>query len=118
MNYLILFLIIVLTLEIIIKTNFFDLIKSLLKFTQKAVGIILNKNISDNWKEKIIPKYSLIMMRLSFSLLIILLIIISLIFIAGLLFKDFAFLIFSLQGIIASILFAFGYSYFKKFSKK
>ena len=64
MNHLILLIICLLSVEIFIRSNYLSLIKSLTKVSNKAIHIISNKNISDHWKENIIPKYSLQMMNI------------------------------------------------------
>ena len=82
--------------------------------SKKAISTILNKNISDHWKENIIPKYSLQMMKYSMQMLLILFLIIFIFFIADNLFSGiFAFLL-SWNGIIESILIAFSYAYIRK----
>ena len=114
MNHLILLIICFLSVEILIRSNYFNLIKSLNNVSKKAIYIILNKNISDHWKENIIPKYSLQMMKYSLQMLLILFLIIFIFFIADNLFSGiFAFLL-SWNGIIESILIAFSYAYIRK----
>ena len=114
MNYLILGLIIILSIEIIIRTKYMNLVNSLFKSIIKAKKIILNKNVSDHWKEKVVPKYSLKMLKISFSMLIVFFMIFALFFLASLFFSEFTIFIFSLRGILISILFGFIYLYFKK----
>ena len=118
MNFLILCLLIVVSAEILIHYNYIFLVNSLIKLNIKAYQIIVNKKVSDNWKEKIVPEYSLRMIKISLAMLLIALIIILLFFITGLLFIDFRNFIFSFQGIMASILLAFGYVYLKNLFKK
>ena len=114
MNHLILLIICFLSVEIFIRSNYRNLIRSLKKVSKKAIYIILNKNISDHWKENIIPKYSLQMMKYSLQMLLILFLIIFIFFIADNLFSGiFAFLL-SWNGIIESILIAFSYIYIRK----
>ena len=117
MNYLILIIIIIISTEIVIKLNFLYLINSLFKSFSKANKLILNKKVSDHWKEKTIPQYSLMMMRNSIIILLIF-IIIFLLFLVTNIFKD-NFLIFalSLRGLVSSILFGFSYVYLKKLVK-
>ena len=114
MNHLILLIICFLSVEIFIRSNYLNLIRSLKNVSKKAIYIILNKNISDHWKENIIPKYSLQMMTYSLQMLLILFLIIFIFFIADNLFSGiFAFLL-SWNGIIESILIAFSYTYIRK----
>ena len=102
-----------LSVEIFIRSNYLTLIKSLTKVSKKAIYVILNKNISDHWKENIIPKYSLQMMNYSLQMLLILLLIIF-IFVSGdKFFSGFLDLTISLNGIIESTFFAFIYAYIR-----
>ena len=114
MNHLILFLICFLSVELFIISNYITLIKSIINVSKKAIHIILNKNISDHWKENIIPKYSLQMMKYSMQMLLILFLIIFIFVIADKLFSGFLAFTFSWNGIIESILIAFSYAYIRK----
>ena len=114
MNHLILFVICLSSVEIFIRSNYLSLINSTIKVSKKAISIILNKNISDHWKEYIIPKYSLQMMKYSMQMLLIIFLIIFIFVIADNLFSGFLAFIFSWNGIIESILLAFSYAYIRK----
>ena len=114
MNHLILFVICLLFVEIFIRSNYISLIKSLVEVSKKAINIISNKNISDHWKESIIPKYSLQMMKYSMQMLLILFLIIFIFVVADNLFSGFLAFTFSWNGIIESILLAFSYAYIRK----
>ena len=114
MNHLILFIICFLTVEIFIRSNYLPLINSTINVSKKAISTILNKNISDHWKENIIPKYSLQMMKYSMQMLLILLLIIFIFVIADNLFRGFLIFTFSWNGIIESLLLAFSYAYIRK----
>ena len=114
MNHLILFAICLVPVEIFIRSNYISLIKSLVEVSKKAISIISNKNISDHWKENIIPKYSLKMMNYSMQMLLILFLIIFIFVIADNLFSGFLAFTFSWNGIIESILIAFSYAYIRK----
>tara|TARA_B100000131_G_C17705706_1_gene446592 strand:- start:112 stop:468 length:357 start_codon:yes stop_codon:yes gene_type:complete len=118
MNFFILFLLIVLSAEILIQSKYILLFNSLIKLNIKAYKIIVNKNVSDNWKEKIIPEYSLRMIKISLAMLLNLVFIILLFFMTSLFVMDFLTFVFSLKGIMASILFSFGYVYLKNLFKK
>jgi ABC-type uncharacterized transport system permease subunit len=82
--------------------------------TKKVTNIIPKNNISDHWKEKVIPVYALRIMKYSLQILLILLLIISLFFIVGFFLNDFLASTLSLVGIIESMVFAFGYVYLRK----
>ena len=114
MNNLILFVLCFLSVEIFIRSNYVPLMNSTINVSKKAISTILNKNISDHWKEYIIPKYSLQMMKYSMQMLLILFLIIFIFVIADKLFSGFLAFTFSLNGIIESILIAFSYAYIRK----
>ena len=114
MNHLILCIICFLSVEIFIRSNYILLLNSTFKFSKKATSTILNKNISDHWKEKIIPKYSLQMMKCSLQMLIILFSIIFIFVIGNYFLIGFLKFTLSWHGLIASILFAFSYVYIRK----
>ena len=114
MNRLILLFICFLSVEIFIRSNYISLIKSLVEVSKKAISIISNKNISDHWKENIIPKYSLQMMKYSLQMLLVLFVIIFIFVIADNLFTGIIAFAFSLNGIIEYVLIAFSYAYIRK----
>ena len=114
MNHLNLFVICFLSVEIILRSNYISLITSTINVSKKAISIILNKNISDHWKEYIIPKYSIQMMKYSLQMLIVLFLIIFIFVIADKLLSGFLSFTFSIKGIIESILIAFSYAYIRK----
>jgi len=113
-NHLILFIICLFSVEIFFRSNYIPLIKKTSKITKKAIYIILNKNISDHWKENIVPKYSLQMMKYSLQMLLILFLIIFIFIIAENLFSGFLAFMFSWNGIIESIIITFTYAYIRK----
>ena len=114
MNHLILFFLCLFSVEIFIRSNYVTLINSTIRVSKKAIFTILNKNISDHWKENIIPKYSLQMMKYSIQMLLILFLIIFIFVIADNLFSGFLAFTFSWNGIIESIMIAFIYAYIRK----
>ena len=114
MNHLILFIICLFSTEILIRSNYISLVNLTIKVSKKATHTISNKNISDHWKENIIPKYSLQMMKYSMQMLLIILLIIFIFVIADNLSNGFLDFTFSWNGIIESILLAFSYAYIRK----
>ena len=114
MNHLILLIICSFSVEIFIRSNYISLVKLIINVSKKAIYIISNKNISDHWKENIIPKYSLQMMKYSLQMLLIFFLIIFIFLLADNLFIGFLEFTFSLNGIIESILFAFSYAFIRK----
>ena len=114
MKHFILFILCVLSVELLIRSNYFVLISSTIKVCKRAVQIILNDNISDHWKENIIPKYSFQLIKNSMKMLLILFLITSLFLLAEQYLSDFLSYLLTLIGIIESILFAYIYFYFRK----
>ena len=114
MKYLILLVLCVLSIEIFIRSNYILSINSLIKVSKKAIYIILNKKISDHWKENIITKYSLLMIKNSSQILLTIFLIFLIFVIADKLFNGILAFAFSLNGIIESILIAFSYAYIRK----
>ena len=114
MIHLLLFFLCLLSVEIFIRSNYLFLINSIIKVGKKATFIISNKKISDHWKENIIPKYSIEMMKSSLKMLFIFLLIFSIFLAADNFFNGFLEFIFSLNGIIESLIFAFTYAFIRK----
>ena len=114
MIHLLLLLICVLSVEVFIRFNFLSLLDSILKVIKKVTYVIPQNNISDHWKEKVIPAYALRIMKYSLQILLILLVILSLFFIADFFINNFLAFTLSLIGIIESMVFAFGYVYTRK----
>ena len=114
MIHFLLLLVCILSVEVFIRFNFLSLLDSMLKVTKKVTYVIPQNNISDHWKEKVIPAYALRIMKYSLQILLILLLIMSLFFIADYFFNDFLALTLSLIGILESLVFAFGYVFLRK----
>ena len=114
MNHLILLLVCIVSVEVFIRFNFLSVLDSILKVTKKVIYVIPQNNISDHWKEKVVPAYALRIMKHSLQILMILLLILSLFLIADFFINNFLALTLSLIGIIESIVFAFGYVYVRK----
>ena len=114
MIHLLLSLVCILSVEVFIRLNFLSYLDSILNVTKKVTFVIPKSNISDHWKEKVIPAYALRIMKYSLQILLILLLIMSLFFIVDFFFNDFLAFTFSWIGIIESMIFAFGYIYLRK----
>ena len=114
MIHLLLSLVCILCVEVFIRLNFLSYLDSILKVTKKVTFVIPKSNISDHWKEKVIPAYALSIMKYSLQILLILLLIMTLFFIADYFFNDFLAFTFSWIGIIESMVIAFGYVYLRK----
>jgi hypothetical protein len=114
MIHFVLLLVCVLSVEVFIRSHFLSVLDSTLKVIRKVTYVIPQDNISDHWKEKVIPAYALRMMKYSLQILLILLLLLSLFFVAYYFFNDFLALTLSFFGIIESMVFAFGYAYLRK----
>lgn len=114
MIHLILLLVCISSIEVFIRLNLVSHIDSISSVIKKVTCVIPNNNISDHWKEKVIPVYAFKIMKYSLQIILILLLIMSLFFITNLLCNNFLTFTFSLIGIIESMVFAFGYVYLKR----
>lgn len=114
MIHYVLLLVCVLSVEVFIQFHFLLILDSILKVTRKVIYVIPQDNISDHWKEKVIPAYALRMMKYSLQILLVLLLIITLFFVADLCFNNFLAFTLSFFGIMESMIFAFGYVYLRK----
>ena len=114
MIHILLLLVCILSVEVFLRLNFLSLLDSMLKVTKKVTYVISQDKISDHWKEKVVPAYALRIMKYSLQILLILLLILSLFFVADYFFNDFLALTLSFFGIIESIVFAFGYVFLRK----
>ena len=113
-NHFALLLICILSIEVLVYFNFFSLLKSILQVTKRVRYILPNKNISDHWKEKVIPIYALMLMKLSLKILLILFCIVCFFILTQYVFSNFFVFMFSFIGIIESIFFGFGYIFLRK----
>ncbi len=114
MNHFALFLVCILSVEFFFRLNFLSNLNLILQTTKKVIYVISQDNISDHWKEKIIPVYALKIIKFSLQISIILLCVISLFIISDVFIIGFLTFTFSFIGIIESILFASGYAFLRK----
>ena len=114
MIHFILLLVCLISIEVFIRLYFLSILDSILLATRKVIRLILQKNISDHWKEKAVPAYALRIMKYSLQILMVLLLIFSIFFIADFFFSGLFTLTLSLIGIIESILFVLGYAFIRK----
>ena len=117
MSHLLLFSLCILSIEVFIRSNFLLKLKSIINVSKKAIYVLKNKNITDHWKEKVIPAYSVALMKEVIYVLLILLLIFTFFIGADNFFENFIESIFSLIGFMESIAYAFGYIYLRKFFK-
>ena len=118
MIHLLLLLVCILSVEVFIRLNFLSHLDSILKVTKRVTYVIPKSNISDHWKEKVVPAYALKIMKYSLQILLILLLIIFLFFIVDLLQNNFLAYTFSFIGIAESMVFAFGYAFLRRLFNK
>jgi len=90
--------------ELFIRSDFKSSILSIMAFSEKAIKIIKSENISDQWKEKIIPFYAISMFKYSIKSFFILVITVSFFFLPSFLINDFIYFSISILGIIESII--------------
>lgn len=114
MNHLILLFICILSVEVFHRFNFLANLNSIVNITKKVADTLASKNISDHWKEIVIPVYALKIMKHSCQMLLILLCIISLLITADLLLIGFIAFTLSFSGVLASAVFTSGYVSLRK----
>jgi len=114
MIHLLLLLVCISSVEVFIRLNFLSHLDSILKISKKVTYVIPQNNISDHWKEKVIPEYAVRIMKYSLQILLTLLLILSFFVVADFFFNNFLAFTLSLIGIIESMVFAFGYIYIMK----
>jgi len=99
----------VLSIELFLRLKFMSYVNSIVKNMNKVFRIIISSNISDYWKEKMVPVYAFILLKNSLSILGILFLII-LVFSAFIVLSSiFLTLILSITGVAMSIVISFTY---------
>ena len=114
MNHISLFLICILAIEVLLRLRFSFFIKSIIKDIEKTINIASNSNISDHWKEKFIPAYSIKIIKSSSRIILILLLIFLMFATTEFFLHNFIDFVVSYLGLVESMFFAFGYFYFRK----
>lgn len=114
MIHLITLLFCILSVEILIQLNFLSFLQLILNLTRKVTHILLESNISDHWKEKVIPSYALKIMKYCIRLLFILLLVLTLFFVLEYFMKDFLNFLITLMGIIEAVVFTLVYVLLRK----
>lgn len=103
-----------LSVEMIIRSNFLLILDSILKVTKKVIQVVPQNNISDHWKEKVVPVYAFRIFKHSFQIFFIILFILSFFIVVDFFIKDFLVFTLSSIGVIESLFFAFGYVFIRK----
>ena len=114
MNHLCIIIASIISLEILFRFNLLLKFNSIIILINKSVNTILSKNISDNWKEKVIPTYSLKIMKFSLQIIFLLILIACIFYVLNIINVSFLSYLFSIIGLIESILIAFGYLYLRQ----
>jgi hypothetical protein len=93
----------VLSIEVFLKLRFVSYVSSISANSYKVFHIIFSSNISDHWKEKMVPIYAFNLLKNALLILGILLIVILLFFTFILFSNNFIIFIFSTTGLLSSI---------------
>ena len=93
----------VLSIEVFLKLRFVSYVSSISANSYKVFHIIFSSNISDHWKEKMVPIYAFNLLKNALLILGILLIVIFLFFTFILFSNNFIIFIFSTTGLLSSI---------------
>ena len=109
LDYLYLIIACVLCIELFLRLKFISYVNSILKDTNKVFHIIISSNISDHWKEKMVPTYAFILLKNSLSILGILFLIILVFSAFIVLSSKFLTLLLSITGVAISIFISLAY---------
>jgi len=104
----------IVSLEVMLATSLFSLFDNLATASKKTVKVLSSYNISDHWKEKAIPHYSLVIFKSSSLAFCILLSNIAIFYCGTVIDNTFSEHFFSILGIIESALICFVYIKIKK----
>ena len=108
-DYLYLVIACILSIELFLRLKFMSYVNSIVKNMNKVFRIIISSNISDHWKEKMVPKYAFILLKNSLLILGILFLIILMFSAFIVISSKFLTLILSITGIAMSIFISFIY---------
>ena len=105
----------VLSIEIFILCDLLSSLRAFIKLIKKTLHTISHRHISDHWKEKVIPSYSLKMMKLTLRIILILILMFSFFALADYVYNGFLKSLLSSLMIIETMVISFGYIYLRKF---
>ena len=108
-DYLYLVIACILSIELFLRLKFMSYVNSIVKNTNKVFRVIISSNISDHWKEKMVPAYAFILLKNSLLILGILFLIILVFSVFIVLSSKFLVLLLSVTGIAMSIVISFTY---------
>ena len=100
--------------ELFIRLNIKFIFFSIIAVFEKTIKVIKSDNISDCWKEKIIPIYAVSMFKYSIKSFFVLALIIIIFFLPGFLVDNFFNFSMSIFGVIESIFFCVAYFEIRK----
>ena len=109
LNYLYLIVACVISIELLIRLNLMSYVNSIGRNLSKVFHVIMASNISDHWKEKMVPAYAYILLKNSLLILGILFLIILVFSVFVVLSSKILTLILSVAGIAMSIVISFTY---------
>ena len=102
-DYLYLVIACILSIELFIRLKFMSYVNSIGRNSNKVFHVIISSNISDYWKEKMVPVYAFILLKNSLLILGILFLIILVFTAFIVLYSKFLALLLSITGIVMSI---------------
>ena len=94
----------ILSIELLLRLKFISYVDLIIRNMNKVFHVIISSNISDHWKEKIVPSYAFIILKNSLSILGVMFLIILLFSVFVLLSSQFLTLILSIKGFSISII--------------
>ena len=109
MDYVYLVVACVLSIELFLRLKFMSYVNSIARNTNKVFRVIISSNISDHWKEKMVPTYAFILLKNSLLILGILFLIILVFSAFIVLSSKFLTLLLSVAGVATSIVISFTY---------
>ena len=98
-----------LSIELFLRLKFMSHVNSIARNTNKVFRVIISSNISDHWKERMVPVYAFILLKNSLLILGILFLIILVFSTFIVLSSKFLPLILSVTGVTMSIVISFTY---------
>lgn len=107
MEHLLLFLFCIIAALVFVYTDFINFSKSVANNYKKIIQVISSNNISDHWKEKVLPFYSIKLMIQSLKIFLLIFILVLLFWLFSLFDKNFLELSFSWTGLFESFLFIY-----------
>ena len=108
-NHLILAVFVVVTIELFVRMDAFGFVQKMVEKFSSFVKLMLSNSISDHWKEKVIPKYALIIIINALKFLGVLLLIVGMFSGLGWIFDGFFKFSISVVGIIEMLIFSLFY---------